>query len=78
MSFVQMSPDIELSGADCTTAFKPRFLVQSPFENDSAIVASCLRSRKLSRTAVAQSARLPKSLDYLGTLLECYWKLDWD
>ena len=34
MSFVQMSPDIELSGADCTAAFNPRFLVQSPFEND--------------------------------------------
>jgi hypothetical protein len=35
---VQITSDIELSGAGCTTAITPNQLVQSSSENDTSIV----------------------------------------
>lgn len=53
---MQRSPDIELSGADCTAAFKPRILVQSPSENDT------VHGKRLPLVALASNDGF-----YLGT-----------
>jgi hypothetical protein len=50
---VQITSDIELSGAGCTTAITPNQLVQSSSENDSRGPLKACRKTNVFRQALA-------------------------